>query len=722
MYLFNKKIFSSLSLAIFLISIYNCTHQIKIVKEEELFFPRKQELSPPVAKQKPDADTIYGDIYIDNYSWLEQRDDPEVIAYLKAENKYTEEMMEHTQDLQKKLFDETIGRIKETDLTVPYKIDNYWYYTRTEKGKQYPLYCRKKDNLNAKEEIILNHNKLAEGLNYCELGILKVSPDHNYLAYSIDTAGSERYTLHIKHLRNDTLLNEKIKNIGYSVQWANDNETVFYTVLDNTERPFKLYSHRLGTLQSDDKLIYKEKDPSFFVYIEKSKNKRFLFIETGSHITSEVYYLRSDNPDGNFKLFQERESNIEYYVESLKDKFIILTNENAENFKMVSAPITQPSKKNWKEIIPHRDSVKIDRFDIFRDYTVLYEREKGLQKIRIIQHNGEGDYYITFPEPVYALWRGNNPEFDSNTLRFQYSSLVTPRTVIDYNMETGEREVKKQYEVVGDYDKTNYKSERIFATAKDSTMIPISLVYKKNMVIDGTNPLILYGYGAYGSSYDTYFSSIRLSLLNRGFIYAIAHVRGGGELGKQWHEKGKLLNKKNTFNDFISCAQHLIDKKYTSKNKLIISGASAGGLLIGTVINKRPDLFKGAVAEVPFVDVFNTMLNPSLPLTVLEYDEWGNPGKKIYFNYIKSYSPYDNVKAQNYPHLLILANINDTRVAYWEAAKWTAKLRKLKTDNNILLLRTKMGAGHMGASGRYDLYKDIAFEYAFILSLFGIKE
>jgi oligopeptidase B len=677
---------------------------------------------PPVAKIIPQIDTLHGDIRVDNYYWLKDKADPEVVAYLEAENKYTKSIMKHTEAFQEKLYQEMLARIKETDLTVPEKLDDYFYYRRTEEGKQYPIYCRKKDSPGAAEEIILDQNILAEGYNYFDIGVLRVSPDHRLLAYTIDTAGSERFTLFIKNIEKDKLFDERISNLGYSVAWATDNKTIFYTTLDKTKRAYKLYRHKLGTDPERDTLVYHEKDEAFFIGVSLTKSKRFLILDTGSHTTSEEYFLDAKTPEDEFTLIKPRQHEVEYYVDHHDDKFFILTNENAKNFKLMITPVKRFSEENWKEIIPHRDSVKIESIDVFKNHLVLYERENGLETICIHNFATQKIHYVDFPEPVYTFWCHSNRDFNTNLLRFTYTSLITPRSVFDYNMNTKIRELKKQYEVLGGYEPSIYQSERIFAKTKDSTMVPISLVYKKGMVKDGENNLLLTGYGAYGGSFDPYFSSNRLSLLDRGFIYAIAHVRGGGEMGRYWYDQGKLLNKKNTFTDFIACAEHLINEKYTSSSHLGINGGSAGGLLIGAVINMRPELFKIAVADVPFVDLINTMFDPSLPLTVLEYEEWGNPEDKEYYNYMKSYSPYDNVKPIDYPNILITAGLNDTRVMYWEAAKWTAKLRALKTDNDLLLLKMNMGTGHLGASGRYDYLKDIAFEFAFIFKVLGISE
>jgi oligopeptidase B len=678
--------------------------------------------SPPIATKEAKADTIHDDIRVDNYYWLRDRTDPQTIAYLAAENEYSEQVMHGAGDFQETIYREMIARIQETDLSVPYKLDDYYYYTRTEEGKQYNIYCRKKGTLEASEEILLDQNELAAEHEYFEIGIMRISLDHSLLAFSVDTTGSESYTLYFKDLASGQLLPEQMDNTGYSLAWATDSKTIFYTTLDATKRPFRVHRHEIGTTAHTDEIVYEEKNDAFFAYVYPSKNRKFIFLETGTHTTSEIHYLHADDPAGCFSLVYPRQHEIEYYLESLGDEFLILTNENAKNFKLVTVPITSLVKQNWKTLIPHCDTVYIEGMDVFRNYLAVYEREKGLQKIRIIDRAGDETHHVEFPEPVYSFWMGRNPDFENSALRFTYTSLTTPRSIIDYHMDTREWELKKQYEVLGDYDPSCYASERIFARSDDGTSVPISLVYRRDIRKDGVKPLILYGYGAYGESYDPYFSSNRLSILDRGFIYAIAHVRGGGEMGRDWYNEGRLLNKQHSLRDFIACAEHLITEGYTSEDRLVISGGSAGGLLIGGVLNMRPELFYAAILDVPFLDLLNTMLDPTLPLTTLEYDEWGNPSEKRYYDYMKEYSPYDNVKAQDYPHMLIFASLFDTRVGFWESAKWAAKLRELKTDSNILLLKTQMEAGHMGASGRYDYLRDIAFEYAFLCMLFDITK
>ena len=677
---------------------------------------------PPVASVKPYVQTTHGHTRVDDYYWLRQRDNPEVIAYLNAENRHTDAVMRHTRGLQRRLFREMKGRIKENDLSVPERVDDYFYYTRTVEGAQYRVHCRKRGGLDAPEEILLDENELAAGKDYFRLGVFNVSPDHNLLAYSVDDAGDETYTIHVKDLRTGTLLPDRVPNTYYEVAWANDNQTLFYNTLDAAKRPYRIYRHRLGTDATSDVLVHHEPDERFFVQIERTRSDRFLLLTLKSSITSEAWYLDADTPEGVFTVIQPRQQGMEYTVDHHGDDFYIVTNDNAVNFKLVKAPVAAPSKGNWVEVIPYRPTVKIDGVDAFKNHMAVYERDNGLPTLRIMDLSGGGEYGVDFPEPVYTYRAIGNPEFDTNTLRFTYASLVTPPSVFDYNVKTRTRELMKQDEVLGGYDPSQYVSERVFATASDGTQVPISLVYRRDFVKDGTRPALLDGYGSYGFARDPYFSSQRLSLLDRGFVFAIAHIRGGGDLGRPWYEDGKFLHKKNTFTDFIACAEYLIAEGYTSPDRLAITGGSAGGLLMGAVTNMRPDLFKAVVARVPFVDVINTMLDPTIPLTVIEYEEWGNPNDKAYYDYMLSYSPYDNVTAKAYPNLLITAGLNDPRVQYWEPAKWTAKLRSLKTDDNWLLLKTNMGAGHGGASGRYDALKETAFQYAFMLDVLGMTE
>ena len=682
--------------------------------------PAPVDLKPPVAPVIPAKAASHADARTDDYFGLRDRHNPKVIQYLNDENAYTSAVMQHTEGLQARLYQEMLSRIKETDLSVPEKIDDYYYYQRTEEGRQYPIYCRKKGSLSAPEQVILDENALAAGHKFLRVGVHQPSPDHRLFAYSVNTDGSETYTLMFKDLTTGQALPDRIPNTYYTLAWANDNKTVFYTVLDSAKRPYKLYRHVLGTDPKDDELIHHEKDEKFFVRVARTRSHQYLLMSLESETSTEVWRLKADEPKKDFQVIEPRRPHVEYGVEHYDDRFFITTNEDAKNFKLMEAPVADPARLNWKEMIPHRESVKLDGVDAFENHLVIYEREQGLRKMRI-RNMATGEIRpVDFPEPVYTFMQAPNPEFRTGLLRFNYSSLVTPRSVFDYDMNTGTRDLKKQYEVLGGYDPANYQSERIFAKAPDGALVPISLVYKKGMVRNGGNPLLLYGYGSYGISIDPSFASDRLSLLDRGFIYAIAHIRGGGDMGRYWYDDGKLLHKKNTFTDFIACAEHLIAQKYTSSSRLVIYGASAGGLLMGAVSNMRPDLFKVVVAKVPFVDVVNTMLDESLPLTVTEFEEWGNPKEKNYYDYIRSYSPYDNVASKAYPDMLVTSGLNDPRVSFWEPAKWVARLRRVKTGGNLLLLKTNMGAGHGGASGRYERLRETAFEYAFILHALGM--
>jgi oligopeptidase B len=682
---------------------------------------------PPVARAVPRTTTTHGDVRVDEYFWLRNREDPEVLAYLEAENRYTQAVMRETEPLQDVLFAEMRGRIKETDLSVPERIDGWLYYHRTEAGAQYPIYCRRPvdrpaDDAGA-EEILLDLNPLASGHAYFRLGTFETSPDHRMLAYAVDTSGGESFTLYVKELATGALLAETIVNVSPSVAWANDSRTLFYVVLDEARRPCRLYRHVLGANPAEDALVHFEADESFFIDIERTRSQAFLLLEMASHSTSEVRFVSADRPEEPFLTVEPRRPGIEYTVSHHGDRFFISTNDEAPNFRLVSAPVTDPSRDHWTEILPHRPEVKVDSADAFREQLVVYEREAGLRQIRIVDLARGGDHLVAFPEPVYTVRQHENPEFDTTLLRFTYTSMVTPPSVVDYDMAGRTWTVRKQTEVLGGYDPARYRSERLFATAADGTPVPVSLVYQLPLERPGgPRPLLLNGYGAYGISYDPSFSSNNLSLLDRGFVVAIAHIRGGEEMGRAWYDGGRLLNKPNSFTDFIAAAEHLIAEGYTSPERLTISGGSAGGLLMGAVTNLRPDLFRAVLAEVPFVDVVNTMLDATLPLTVIEYDEWGNPNEPEHYRRIRSYSPYDNVRAQAYPHMLITAGLNDPRVAYWEPAKFTARLRATRTDSNRLLLKTNMGAGHGGASGRWDYLREVAFKYAFVLDVLGMGE
>ena len=678
--------------------------------------------STPIAAKHPQELVTHGDKRIDNYYWLRQQDNSEVIDYLKAENSYTEEQMQHTQKLQTSLYDEILSRIQETDLSVPYRLKDYYYYSRTEQGQAYPIFCRKYQSLDAAEEILLDENELAKDEGFFSLGVASISPNQQILAYSTDTTGAEQYTLYFLDLKTRSLYSETIADTYYSLAWGNDDRTIFYTKVDSANRPYQLWRHTLGNSPEEDVLVHQEDNESYYLSVGKTRSRAYILLDLSSKITSELHYLDANNPDGEFQVFQPRQTGIEYSIEHHSDRFYIITNESAINFKLMSTPVDRTDKSSWQTIIPHREDVMLEGIDAFADYLVIYEQQEGLPTARI-QTLATGEMtQLSFPEPTYSFYGGNNPEFETTKFRFGYSSLTTPSSVFDYDLITGERELKKETEVLGGYDRSLYKSERLIAIAPDGTEVPISLVYKQGIERDGSNPLWLTGYGSYGYSYPIDFSSIRLSLLDRGMVYAIAHIRGGEEMGRKWYEEGKFLNKKNTFTDFIACAEHLIAEKWTSSDRLAISGGSAGGLLMGAVVNERPDLFKVVVADVPFVDVLTTILDTSLPLTVLEWEEWGNPNDPQYYEYIKSYSPYDNVSDKEYPAMLITAGLNDSRVKYWEPAKWTAKLRELKTDDNLLLLKTNMSAGHGGASGRYEYLKEIAFEYAFVLDRLNLAD
>ncbi|BAY43596.1 oligopeptidase B [Scytonema sp. HK-05] len=678
-------------------------------------------VTPPIAEKQPQVLELHGEQRVDNYFWMREQNNPKVIAYLEAENAYTNAMMQHTEALQTKLYEEMLSRIKETDLSVPYRKDDYYYYSRTEEGKAYPIFCRKKGSLDAPEQVLLDQNELAKEHEFLSLGVLQVSPNHQILAYSIDTSGAEEYTLFFLDLRTFELYPESISETNYSLAWGNDNQTVFYTKIDEANRPFQLFRHTLGNSVDEDALIYQEPDDAYHLYVGKTRSQAYILMSVGSTITSEVYYLDANNPIGSFQLIHPRHTGVLYDVDHHSDDFYIVTNEEAINFKLMKTSVASPAKENWQTVIPHREDVLLSGVSLFANHMVIYERKGGLPIGRVQNLSTGEEHNITFPEPTYNFYESSNPEFNTTILRFNYTSFITPQSVFDYDMETNERELKKETEVLGGYDRTQYKSEWLMATAKDGTQIPISIVYKQGIKKDGKNPLYLTGYGSYGASYPASFSSNRLALLDRGIVFAVAHIRGGEEMGRKWYEDGKFLKKKNTFTDFIACAEYLIGEKWTSSDRLAISGGSAGGLLMGAVMNMRPDLFKVVVADVPFVDVVTTILDTSLPLSAMEWEEWGNPNDKVYYDYMKSYSPYDNVEAKDYPDTLIVAGLNDSRVKYWEPAKWTAKLRELKTDNNILLLKTNMGAGHGGASGRYESLKELAFEYAFVLDRLGLE-
>lgn len=677
-------------------------------------------LKPPVARREPRMTTIHGRTLIDDYDWLRDKSRPDVLAYLSAENRYVEAMMKPTEGFQALLYKEMVGRIKETDENVPYRLGGHYYYSRTEEGKQYPIYCRKRDEWNAPEAITLDLNELAKGHEFMSLGAYEMSEDGRFLAFSVDTTGYRQYDLHVKDL-NTGKTSEKLAGRVTSFVWANDNRTFFFVQEDEqTKRSFQLFR---ATLDGDNpELLFEEEDELYRLHAFKTRSRRYVMIVSASSTTSECRFVSADRPQEPLQRLVPRRETHEYYADHRGDLFYITTNDQGGNFRLVTAPVDRPGPEHWKEIIPHRHDVMLEGIDCFRDFFVVHERFNGVPTMRVFEPSG-ACHTIEMPEPVYVVFPMQNMEFETTKLRFRYESMVSPWSVYDYDVRTRQRELIKRQPVLGGYDPGLYQSERFYATASDGTAIPISIVYRKNLKQDGSRPLLLEAYGSYGYPYDVHFSSSRLSLLDRGVIFGIAHVRGGGDLGKAWHDNGKLMSKKNTFTDFISCAEHLIREKYTSSDVLIISGGSAGGLLTGAVTNMRPDLFKAVVAHVPFVDVINTMLDASLPLTVGEYLEWGNPNEKPAFDYMISYSPYDNIESKAYPAMLVKTSLNDSQVMYWEPAKYVAKLRALKTDSNPLLLKIKLEpGGHGGSSGRYDRLKDNAFDYAFILDQLGITE
>lgn len=677
-----------------------------------------EKITPPVAKKIPHELTAHGHTRIDNYYWLNQRDNPEVIAYLEAENAYKEAVMAHTEDLQDTLYREIVSRLKKTDMSVPYLDNGYYYYTRFVEDGEYPIYCRKKGSLEAQEEILLDVNELAEGHDYYHVTGLSISPDNSMLAYGVDTVSRRKYTVYFKDLKTGKLLPDQIPVTSGSAVWANDNKTVFYVIKDETTlRPYRVMRHLLGNDIAEDEEVYVENDVTFDTYIFKTKSKKYIMIASTQTLSTEFRFLEADNPDGEFKIIQPRERNLEYSVDHYGNKFYVLTNLEAKNFRLMETPVSQPSKENWKEIIPHREDVLLEGIELFSDFLVLEERQNGLRQIRVIRWDDWSEHYIDFGEEAYSAHVSINPEFETHLLRYRYSSLTTPDSVYDYNMATKEKTLLKQEEIGGGFNHENYHTERHYAPARDGIKIPISLVYRKGIKKDGNNPLLLYGYGSYGASIDPSFNAAVLSLLDRGFVYAIAHIRGGSEMGRSWYEEGKLLKKKNTFTDFIDCAQYLIEEKFTNPDKLFARGGSAGGLLMGAVVNMRPDLWKGIIAHVPWVDVVTTMLDPNIPLTTSEYDEWGDPRNKEYYHYMLSYSPYDNVEAKDYPAMLVTTGLHDSQVQYFEPAKWVAKLRAMKTDDNPLIFHINMEAGHGGVSGRFRRYRETALEYAFMLDL-----
>ena len=690
-----------------------------------------KDIKPPVATKIPTEIETHGDIRIDNYFWMRLSDEQKnakikdeqttkVLDFLNAENNYYNQITSHTNDFQSSLFEEMKSRIKEDDESVPYKKNGYFYITKYEKGQQYPIYTRKKESLDAEEALLFNVNELAEGHDYFQLGGLNVSPNNELVAFSVDTVSRRQYVLHIKNLKTGKVYDDVITNTNGGSVWANDNKTLFYTKKDPVSlRSYKIYKHVLGTSESDDVEVFHESDDTFGTFVTKTKSNKYIIIGSYSTVSSEYQFLDADTPNGTFQTIQKRERNLEYDIAHYNNHFYIRTNKDgAINFKLMKTPVTKTSKENWTDVIPHREDTLLEDMSIFKDFLVLEERNNGLNKIRIKRWDDTKDYYLPFDEETYSASVHSNSDFDTNTIRYSYNSMTTPSTVVDFNMSTKAKEIKKEQEVLGGtFDKNNYTSKRVWVTARDGKKVAISLVHRKDTELNENTPLLLYAYGSYGATMSDGFSTVRLSLLDRGFVFGIAHIRGSEYLGRNWYEDGKLLNKKNTFNDFVDCSNFLIDQKYTSADHLYAMGGSAGGLLMGAIVNMNPELFNGVIAQVPFVDVISTMLDESIPLTTGEFDEWGNPKEKEYYEYIKSYSPYDQVKAQAYPNMLITTGYWDSQVQYWEPAKWVAKLREYKTDENVLLLQTNMEAGHGGASGRFDALKEVAREYSFILDL-----
>ena len=674
-------------------------------------------LQPPTTEKKPKTTEINGDRLVDNYFWLREKTNQAVIAHLEAENAYAAAIMKPTEGLQEKLYQEILSHIKQTDVSVPYRWGDYFYYTRTVEGQQYPIFCRKLKSLDAAEQILLDLNEMAKGQKFMSIGAFAPSDDGNLLAYSTDNTGYRQYTLHVKNLKTGEMLPESIERVD-NVAWSTDNKTIFYVTEDTiTKRSDKFFRHVLGTEKSD--LIYEEKDELFDIGVQRSRDKALIMLGAFSKTATDFRYIPAHDPDATLKIIVPRQADHEYDVDHRGDLFYIRTNKGAKNFRVVTAPASDPSEKNWKEFVAHRPAVKVEDLNLFADYAVLSEWENGLEQIEIVDFKQNQRHRIAFPEPVYSTNLSDNREFNTTVLRYNYQSLTTPSSVFDYDMSSRKASLQKQTEVPGGFDKNNYKAERVFATASDGTKIPMSVVYRKTVRLDGSAPALLYGYGSYGLSIPPTFSASRLALLDRGVVFVIGHIRGGGELGEPWRDAGRMMNKINTFADFIACAEHLVNNKYTSKDRLVIQGGSAGGLLVGAVANMRPDLFKAVVAQVPFVDVLNTMLDASLPLTTSEYIEWGNPNEKAAYDYIKKYSPYDNIHKADYPAMLVKVSLNDSQVPYWEGSKFVAKLRDFKTDKNPLILKVNMGAGHGGASGRYDAIHETAFDYAFMLWQMG---
>lgn len=672
---------------------------------------------PPVAARRPHVVEAHGDRRTDDWYWLRERENPEVLALLEGENAYTKAMTAHTEPLQQQLYDEIVARIQETDLSVPARKGPWWYYARTVEGLQYPIACRRQGSEDGPEQVLLDENVLAEGHDFLAVANDEISPDHRLLAYAADYDGGERYGLRFRDLATGEDLPDLVEDTYYGLAWAADSTTAFYTKVDEAMRPHQLWRHRVGTSPAEDVLVFQEDDDRFWLNIHLTRSEQYVLLLLESKVTSEVWFLPADDPTGEFRVIRPREQGVEYYADHHGDRFFVVTNaDGAVNFKLVATPVATPGREHWTEVVPHREDVKLDGAEAFARHLVLHERADGLRRLRILRLADGEQHVVDQPEPVYTVGSDVNPEFDTDVYRFSYQSLVTPRSVYDYDMEARTRVLKKQQPVLGGYNPTQYTTNRAWATAPDGVRVPMSIVHRADVVLDGTAPAVLYGYGSYEHSIDPTFSSLRLSLLDRGVVYAMAHVRGGGEMGRRWYEDGKFLRKTNTFTDFVACAEQLVADRYTSPSRLAIRGGSAGGLLMGAVVNRRPELFAAVVAEVPFVDCLTTILDETLPLTVLEWEEWGNPlADPEVYRYMKSYSPYDNVRAEPYPALLVTSGLNDPRVSYWEPAKWVQRLRAVTTGDRPILLKTELGAGHMGPSGRYDAWRDEAFVLAFLL-------
>ncbi len=676
---------------------------------------------PPQAPVRPHELRKHGHVRVDPYHWLRERENPETIEYLTRENEYTAARMSHTEKLQKQLFTEIKGRIKQTDISVPYRIDDYFYYSRSEDGRAYPIYCRRRGSMTAPEQIMLDVEQLAEGFEFYELTHFEVSPGQNILAYAFDTTGRRINTIRFKDLDSGEVAEHEIQRVTGDMAWANDNETLFYTRQDpGTLRAFQVLRHKLRTDPAADRLIFEELDETFSVYVSRTRSRKYLFISSHHTLSTEYRYLDADDPDGRFRIFQARQRDHEYHPDHIDNFFVIRTNSRAPNFRLMKTPVENTRMERWTEVIAHRQDVLLADLEVFEEFLVLSERSGGLTQLRIRPWGGTEEHYLDFGEPAYTASIGINPRLETRLLRYRYSSMTTPPSAFDYDMVDRKQTLLKQQEVLGGFDASNYRTERHHAPAGDGTRVPISLVYRKGTERDKGAPLLLYGYGSYGINVDAGFSPARVSLLDRGFIFAIAHVRGGQEMGRSWYEDGKLLKKKNTFTDFIDSAEYLLARGYADPQRLFAQGGSAGGLLMGAILNLRPDLWRAVVAHVPYVDVVTTMLDETIPLTTSEFDEWGNPGDRQYYEYMLSYSPYDNVTARDYPNLLVTTGLHDSQVQYWEPAKWVARLRALKTDSNLVLLKTNMGAGHSGASGRYKRYEETAFYYAFLIDQAGL--